>query len=176
MSSRAGRMKKCHPEEPAQPASRRALPDCKGKRFAIVVARFYPKLAGQLVDGATRALRECGAHSDDIQTHDVPGCFELPLGCKRAIDDNVDGVVALGIVIRGETPHFDFIAGECARGIMNVQLATGVPIGFGVLTTETLAQAEERSDPKRGDKGYHAALAAASQVDMPSGSRRVGFR
>jgi 6,7-dimethyl-8-ribityllumazine synthase len=169
-------MKKCHPEEPAQPASRRALPNCKGKRFALVVARFYPELADRLVDGAMRALRECGVEPDDIRTHDVPGCFELPLGCKRAIDDSVDAVVALGVVIRGETPHFDFIAGECARGVMDVQLATGVPIGFGVLTTDTLAQAEERSDPKRGDKGYHAALAAASQVELPSGAPRMGFR
>jgi 6,7-dimethyl-8-ribityllumazine synthase len=72
----------------------------------------------------------------------------------------VDAVIALGVVVRGETPHFDYVAGECARGIMDVQLATGVPVGFGVLTTETLAQAEERADPSRGDKGFEATLAA----------------
>jgi 6,7-dimethyl-8-ribityllumazine synthase len=89
-----------------------------------------------------------------------------------------DGMIALGVVVRGETPHFDYVAGECARGIMDVQIATGVPIGFGVLTTETLAQAEERADPARGDKGYDAAIAAATvaviepKVDRP----RVGFR
>jgi len=87
-------------------------------------------------------------------------------------------MIALGVVVRGETPHFDYVAGECARGIMDVQIATGVPIGFGVLTTETLAQAEERADPARGDKGYDAAIAAATvaviepKVDRP----RVGFR
>ena len=89
-----------------------------------------------------------------------------------------DGMVALGVVVRGETPHFEYVAGECARGIMDVQISSGVPIGFGVLTTETLAQAEERADPARGDKGYDAAIAAATvaviepKVDRP----RVGFR
>jgi 6,7-dimethyl-8-ribityllumazine synthase len=86
--------------------------------------------------------------------------------------------VALGVVVRGETPHFDYVAGECARGIMDVQISSGVPIGFGVLTTDTLAQAQERADPERGDKGYDAAIAAATvatiepEVDRP----RVGFR
>ncbi|MBV9439762.1 MAG: 6,7-dimethyl-8-ribityllumazine synthase, partial [Candidatus Eremiobacteraeota bacterium] len=105
--------------------------------------------------------------------------FELPLAARRVIEDGrVDGVVALGVVIRGETPHFDFVAGECARGIMDVQLVTGVPIGFGVLTTDTRAQAEERADPARGDRGYDAALAAASvaTIDAQAGKKRVGFR
>ena len=91
----------------------------------------------------------------------------------------LDGVVALGVVIRGETPHFEYVAGECARGIMNVQLATGVPIGFGVLTTDTRAQADERADPRRGDKGYDAALAAATVATIDPAKRetsRAGFR
>ena len=88
----------------------------------------------------------------------VPGCFELPVAARRLIRSaaDYDGLVALGVVVRGDTPHFDYVAGECARGIMDVQIATGVPIGFGVLTTENLAQAEERADPARGDKGYDA--------------------
>ncbi|HVA26811.1 MAG TPA: 6,7-dimethyl-8-ribityllumazine synthase [Candidatus Baltobacteraceae bacterium] len=152
-------------------------PNCAGKRFAIVAARFYRDLTDQLVDGAKRALAECGVAGDDIISYDVPGCFELPLACQKLIDsESVDAVVALGVVIRGETPHFDFVAGECARGIMDVQLATSVPIGFGVLTTENLAQAQERADPGRGDKGYEAAMAAAALLLIPRSVPRAGFR
>jgi 6,7-dimethyl-8-ribityllumazine synthase len=151
------------------------LPDCRGKRFAIIAARFYSELADWLVDGAKRALSECGV--EDVDVYDVPGCFEIPLACRNLIDtDRYDALVALGVVIRGETPHFDFVAGECARGIMDVQLATGVPIGFGVLTTENALQAQERADPQRGDKGYEAALAAATLLRLTSGVARAGFR
>ena len=148
-------------------AATHALPDCSGKRFAIVTARFYRDLTDQLVDGARRALAACGVADGDVDAYDVPGCFELPLACRKLIDrKRYDGVVALGVVIRGQTPHFDFVAGQCARGIMDVQLATGTPIGLGVLTTDTLAQAQERADPARGDKGYEAALAAAVLVAL----------
>lgn len=151
------------------------LPECSGKRFAIVVARFYSELADWLVDGAMRALRDCGVAEIDV--YDVPGCFELPLGCRNLIDtDRYDALVAVGAVIRGETPHFEFVAGECARGIMDVQLATGIPIGFGVLTTENALQAQERADPQRGDKGYEAAIAAATLLRITSGVTRAGFR
>jgi 6,7-dimethyl-8-ribityllumazine synthase len=156
-----------------------ALPDASGKRFAIVVADFYADLAAQLEDGARRGLRDCGVADDRVEVVRVPGCFELPLAARRLISDGeLDGVVALGIVIRGETPHFDYVAGECARGIMTVQLATGVPIGFGVLTTENRAQAEERADPARGDKGYEAAVAAATVavIERTHDKKRVGFR
>jgi 6,7-dimethyl-8-ribityllumazine synthase len=157
-----------------------ALPDASGKRFAIVVADFYEDLAAQLEDGARRGLSDCGVAAEAVQTIRVPGCFELPLAAQRAIAGaDVDGVVALGVVIRGETPHFEYVAGECARGIMNVQLATGVPIGFGVLTTDTRAQADERADPRRGDKGYDAALAAATVATIDPAKRetsRAGFR
>ena len=156
-----------------------ALPDASGKRFAVVVADFYADLAAQLEDGARRGLRDCGVADDAIDVVRVPGCFELPLAARRLIAaGNLDGVVALGIVIRGETPHFDYVAGECARGIMDVQLATGVPIGFGVLTTDNRAQAEERADPARGDKGYEAAVAAATVavIEPKREGARVGFR
>ncbi len=147
---------------------RGAAPDCTHRRFAIVAARFYRDLTDNLIDGARRALRDCGVAESGIYRYDVPGCFELPLACRNLIDtERFDGIVALGVVIRGDTPHFDFVAGECARGIMDVQLATGIPIGFGVLTTENLAQAEERADPARGDKGYEAAIAAATLVVLP---------
>lgn len=161
--------------------ARMTRPDCSGKRFAIVAARFYEQLSDWLEDGARRALADCGVHEDQIGMYRVPGCFELPLAAKRLIaaDDRLDAVVALGVVVRGETPHFDYVAGECARGLMTVQLATGVPIGFGVLTTETLEQAEERADPERGDKGYEAAIAAASLLHVPreaTAKEALGFR
>lgn len=138
------------------------MPSCAGKRFAVIAARFYHDLTEQMIDGAKRALRACGVSDRDVVLLDVPGCYELPLAALKMLQNGeVDAVVALGVVIRGETPHFDFVAGECARGLMEVQLRTGAPVGFGVLTTETLAQAEERADPARGDKGYDAAFAAA---------------
>ena len=154
-----------------------AKPDCKGRRFAIVSARFHAEIADFLVDGARRALRDCGVSDDHMSLFEVSGCFELPLACRNLIEnDRFDGLIALGAVIRGETPHFDFVAGDCARGIMEVQLATGVPIGFGVLTTETLAQAQERAGRNGGDKGYAAALAAASLLTLTVGTPRAGFR
>jgi len=156
-------------------AKQRPAPDCSGKRFGLVVARFYDEIARLLVDGAQRGLAACGV--TEIEAYDVPGCFELPLACRNLIDtDRYDALVALGVVIRGETPHFDFVAGECARGIMEVQLATGIPIGFGVLTTENAAQAQERADPERGDKGYEAAIAAATLLRLTAGVPRAGFR
>jgi 6,7-dimethyl-8-ribityllumazine synthase len=151
------------------------LPDATGKRFAIVVARFYGDLADMLVDGAKRGLVDCNAAEADV--YNVPGCFELPLACRNLIDtDRYDALVALGVVIRGETPHFDFVAGECARGIMDVQLSTSVPIGFGVLTTDNVAQAQERADPKKGDKGFEAAIAAVTLLGITAGVPRAGFR
>jgi 6,7-dimethyl-8-ribityllumazine synthase len=147
-----------------------ALPNARGKRFAIVVARFYEELAAWLEDGARRGLRDCGVAEESIEVVAVPGCYEIPLAAQRLIiGGEYDGIVALGIVIRGDTPHFDYVAGECARGIMDVQLATSVPIGFGILTTE---------NPKRMDKGYEAALAAVT-VALIEGTEkkpRVGFR
>jgi 6,7-dimethyl-8-ribityllumazine synthase len=148
------------------------FPQIAGTRVALIVARFYEDLSAQLEDGARRALAACGVRPDDIVTYGVPGCFELPLAAKLALDAGVEACVALGVVIRGDTPHFDYVAGECARGIMDVQLAAGKPIGFGVLTTDTRAQAEERADPQRGDKGFEAALAAATIAAFRQGAAR----
>jgi 6,7-dimethyl-8-ribityllumazine synthase len=156
------------------------FPDVKGKKFAIVVATFYTDLAAWLEDGARRGLRDCGVADEDIDLIRVPGCFELPVAARRLLRSATDyaGLVALGVVIRGDTPHFDYVAGECARGIMDVQIGSGVPVGFGVLTTENLAQAEERADPARGDKGYDAAIAAATvaAIEVKPEKPRVGFR
>jgi 6,7-dimethyl-8-ribityllumazine synthase len=152
-------------------------PDCAGRRFAIVAARFYPEIADRLVEGAKKALHDCNVAADHVSVYDVPGCFEVPVACRNLIETaRFDALIALGAVVRGETPHFDFVAGECARGIMDVQLATGVPIGFGILTTENLVQAEERADPQRGNKGYAAALAAATLLSVNSDIPRAGFR
>ena len=144
--------------------------DCAGRRFAVVVARFYPDLADMLVAGARRALAACNVAESDVDVFVVPGCFELPLACRNLFETRrYHALVALGVVIRGETPHFDYVAGECARGIMDVQLTTGAPIGFGVLTVETYEQAQERADPKRGDKGHDAAIAAATLLRLTGG-------
>jgi 6,7-dimethyl-8-ribityllumazine synthase len=163
--------------KPGEGNGKAAPPQVAGKRFAIVAARFYRELTDWLIDGAMRGLHDCGVARDDIDLVEVPGCFEIPLAARKLIEaDRYDGIVALGVVIRGDTPHFDFVAGECARGIMDVQLATAVPIGFGVLTTENIAQAQERADPTRGDKGYEAAIAAATLVTIPNKLPRAGFR
>jgi len=153
--------------KPAAERAKAPFPDGRGKRVAVVAAAFYDGLAAWLEDGARRALDACGVAADARTFHRVPGCFELPLAARLLIDaGGYDAVVALGVVVRGETPHFDFVAGECARGIMDVQLATRVPIGFGVLTTETLAQAEARADPARGDKGFEATVAALTVASL----------
>lgn len=152
-------------------------PDCANRRFAIVVARFHADLADMLLDRARRALRDCNVSGRNVTVLAVPGCFEIPLACRNAIEtERFDALVALGAVIRGETPHFDYVAGECARGIMDVQLATGTPIGFGILTTETLEQARERAASGGGDKGYGAAIAAATLLVLDAGRQRAGFR
>jgi 6,7-dimethyl-8-ribityllumazine synthase len=154
-----------------------APPDCSGRRFAIVAARFYPELSDWLIDGASRALRDCNVAVADIELFTVPGCFELPVACRNLLEtQRYHGLVALGAVVRGETPHFEYVATECARGIMDVQLSAGVPIGFGVLTTETYEQAKERADPSNGDKGYGAAIAAATLLRLTAHEPRAGFR
>ena len=140
-----------------------------GKKIAIICARFYPELAEMLMRGVRDALSDCNVRDHHISSFDVPGCFELPLAALRVISSKrCDGVIALGAVVRGQTPHFEYVAGECSRGLMTVQLETGVPIGFGVLTTNTYDQAAERADPERGNKGYAAAIAVASLLKIPA--------
>jgi 6,7-dimethyl-8-ribityllumazine synthase len=127
-------------------------------RFAIAVGRFYEDLAERLVTGAQGAFAEAGAGEADV--FDVPGAFELPLAAKLVAESgNYDGVACLGAVIRGQTDHYDWVCAEAARGIQDVQLRTGVPCAFGVLTCDTMEQALERSGGGRRDSGRHAAEA-----------------
>lgn len=128
-----------------------------GLRVAIVAARFNEFIVDELAHGALDAWERHGGSSDDITVVRVPGAFELPLACKHlAASGRYDAVVALGCVIRGDTPHFEYVAGEAARGLNQAALDTGKPVIFGVLTVETVAQAEERADPKRMNKGGEA--------------------
>jgi 6,7-dimethyl-8-ribityllumazine synthase len=128
--------------------------DAAGLRFAIVVARFNSMITDKLLDGAREALQKTGAEHYDVFR--VPGAFELPLAAKMlAQTHRYHGVIALGAVIRGDTPHFDYVAGEAARGLQDAALETGIPVAFGVLTTDTMAQAEARAN-----KGFDAAMTA----------------
>lgn len=129
----------------------------RGLRFAIVVAKFNQEITSKLLSGAKSALQ--GA--DTCDEFEVPGAFELPLAVQRlAKCGRYDAIVALGAVIRGDTPHFDYVAGECARGLQQVTLETDVPVAFGVLTTDNLEQAEARAGGSAGNKGYDAAMTA----------------
>ena len=144
--------------------------------FALVAADFTRDLTSQLVAGAERELLAHGVAAERIDCVWVPGAFEIPFACRRlalARDHRNNAlkytaVIALGAVIRGQTPHFDYVAGECARGVMQVGLDTGVPVIFGVLTTDSRAQAEQRADPARADKGGAAARAALAMAALPA--------
>lgn len=131
----------------------------KGLKVAVVVARFNEKITGKLLDGARDALTEAAT----LDVYTVPGAYELPFAAMR-ISEQYDAIVALGAVIRGETPHFDYVAGECASGLQRVMLETGVPIAFGVLTTDTMEQAEARAGGDYGNKGYDAAMTAVEMA------------
>jgi 6,7-dimethyl-8-ribityllumazine synthase len=134
-------------------------PDARGLRFAIVVARFNRMITEKLLDGAKKAMEE--ARAEGFEVFLVPGAFELPLAAKMLAHTHAyHGVIALGAVIRGNTPHFDFVAGECARGLQQVALDTGLPVAFGVLTTDNHEQAEARAGGHHGNKGYDAAMTA----------------
>lgn len=133
-------------------------------RYAVCVGRYYTDIAERLVEGAQRVFEEAGAA---VEVHDVPGAFELPLAARQfALTGEVDAVVALGCVIRGDTAHFEYVAGECTRGLMRVMLDTGVPVSFGVLTVDSVAQAEERAAPGRLNKGGEAIATAVAMAQL----------
>jgi 6,7-dimethyl-8-ribityllumazine synthase len=137
-------------------------------RYAIVVGRFYEDLAEQLIASATQVLQDDGAQGIDV--FDVPGAYEVPLAAKYCAESGrYAGVVALGAVIRGETSHYDHVVEECARGLMDVQLRTGVPCGFGVLTVESMDQALARAGGGKRDSGRHAAEAVLTMARLRSG-------
>lgn len=141
--------------------------NAKGMKFAIVVSRFNEFLTGRLLEGAKDALLRHGADEKAISVVHVPGSFEIPYAARAAASTGRwDAVICLGAVIRGDTPHFDFVAAESAKGIAQAGLDTGVPTIFGVLTTDTLEQAIERSGSKSGNKGWDAALSAIEMVDL----------
>ncbi len=141
--------------------------DARGRRFAIVAATFNEIVVRPLVQGALECFHAHGVSEDDVQVAWVPGAFEIPLVAKRLGESGLfDGIVCLGAVIRGETAHFDFVAGEAARGIQSVSLETGVPAAFGVLTTDTLQQALDRAGGKHGNKGWDAAMTAMQTASV----------
>ena len=138
-----------------------------GMSIGIAVSRFNDFIGSRLLDGALDALMRSGAEEKDIQIYRVPGAFELPLVAKKlAASKRFDAIICLGAVIRGSTPHFDYISAEVSKGIANVGLELGVPISFGVLTTDTIEQAIERAGTKAGNKGWDAAMTAIEMVDL----------
>ena len=141
--------------------------DASGLKFGIIVSRFNDFIGEKLVGGAIDALLRHGANEADINIFKVPGSFEIPLAAKKlALTKKYDAIICLGVIIRGDTPHFEYIAAEVSKGIASVGLDTGTPIIFGVLTTDNIEQAIERSGTKAGNKGFDAANAAVELVNL----------
>ena len=141
--------------------------NAKGLRFAIVVSRFNDFINAKLLDGCLDALSRHGADDGKISIVRVPGSFEIPLMAKKLADSgNFDAIICLGAVIRGATPHFEYISAEVTKGIAKVTLDSGIPISFGILTTDNIEQAIERAGTKSGNKGWDAAISAIEMVDL----------
>jgi len=141
--------------------------DARGMRVAVVVAMFNDQITRKMLDGAVTQAHEMGVADEDVQVYWVPGAFELPLIAQRLAESGqIDAIAAVGCIIRGETPHFDFVAGETARGIMQVGLDTGIPVSLGVTTTDTLEQAEARAGGSVGNKGAEAMYAALHSASL----------
>ncbi|MCD4787238.1 MAG: 6,7-dimethyl-8-ribityllumazine synthase [Desulfobacterales bacterium] len=139
----------------------------KGKKFAIVVSRFNDFVTSKLTEGAVDALLRSGADTKDIEIIKVPGAFEIPLIAKKAAErGRYNAVICLGAVIRGATPHFDYVSAEVSKGVAMVGLEYGVPVIFGVITTDTIEQAIERAGMKSGNKGWSAALSAIEMANL----------
>ena len=144
--------------------------DAQGKKIAIVVSRFNSFIVESLLEGAIDALKRHGnVADDDITVVRVPGAYELPVAAKRiAAKGEFDAIIAIGAVIRGGTPHFDFVAGECNKGLAQVAMEFTIPVAFGVITTDTIEQAIDRAGTKAGNKGAEAALSALEMVNVLS--------
>jgi len=143
--------------------------DAKGLRFGIVISRFNEFISGKLLSGCIDGLSRHGADEKHIDVVWAPGAFELPLLAKKlatAKENRYDAVICLGTVIRGATPHFDFVASEVSKGIANVGLETGKPVIYGILTTDSIEQAIERAGTKSGNRGFDAALAAIEMANL----------
>ncbi|QFT89466.1 6,7-dimethyl-8-ribityllumazine synthase [Bacillus sp. THAF10] len=138
-----------------------------GLKVGIVVGRFNEFITGKLLGGAEDALRRHGVEEDNVEVAWVPGAFEIPLVAKRMADSGkYDAVITLGTVIRGSTPHFDYVCNEAAKGVSQASMTSGIPVIFGVLTTETIEQAIERAGTKAGNKGWEAAVAAIEMANL----------
>jgi len=158
-------MSQPQPNPPATLEGRLVPPS--GARFALVASRFNEFIVDRLIGGALDALSRHGVEAARIQVVRVPGSWEIPLVCaKIAAARKVDAIVALGCIVRGATPHFDHVASEVSKGIASVSLASGLPIAFGVLTTDNIEQAIERAGSKMGNKGWDAALSAIEMVSL----------
>ena len=141
--------------------------NASGMRFAIIAGRFNSFITERLVEGALDSIRRHGGSADDATLVWVPGAYEIPLAVQGAAKSgNFDAIIALGTVIRGATPHFDYVAGEVSKGVGHVMLDQSIPVSFGVLTTDTIEQAVERAGTKAGNKGCDAAMAAIEMVDV----------
>ncbi len=139
----------------------------QGLRFAIVVARFNGFITDRLLAGALDALKRSGCAEDAVDIVRVPGAWEMPVTARAlAHGKRHDGIICLGAVIRGDTPHFDYVAGEAARGLANLAVETGIPVAFGVLTTNTVEQAVDRAGAKSGNKGFDAAMTAIEMANL----------
>ena len=139
----------------------------KGARFGIAIARFNSFIVESLLQGAVDTLKRHGAGDTDIEIVRVPGAYELPLAIKKmAAGKKYDGIIALGAVIRGGTPHFDYVAGECVKGMATVMLQHEIPVAFGVLTVDTIEQAIERAGTKAGNKGAEATLSVIEMINL----------
>ena len=153
-----------------QPEIHQGTLSAKGFRFAIVASRWNDALVSRLIEGAIEALGELSAEVKAIEVFRVPGAFEIPLcALKAAESGKFDAVICLGVIIRGQTPHFEYIAGEVARGIGEAGMKTGVPLLFGVITAENVDQAIDRAGVKLGNKGFEAATAAVELVNLYKG-------
>lgn len=151
----------------AEPRVHEGELDAEGKRFALVVSRYNDFVGNRLVSGSKDCLIRHGADPEAIEIFKVPGSFEIPLTARRVAESGrFDAVVCLGAVIRGETPHFDFVAGQAARGVNQVSLETDVPVVFGVITTDTLEQAIDRAGARTGNRGAEATLAAVEMASL----------
>ena len=139
----------------------------KGLKIGIVLSRFNQFLTERLLEGALDALNKLGAMEADIFVYKVPGCFEVPLVAKKlAQSKKVDGIVCLGALIRGDTPHFDFLSAEVTKGLAQISMEEGVPVSFGILTVETIEQGIERSGTKAGNKGWDAVFSVVETLNL----------
>ena len=143
---------------------------CRNSKFGIVISRFNDFINERLLGGAVDALKRHGANDNEIEIIYVPGAFEIPLAVqKAALSKKYDAIIAIGSVIRGGTPHFEYVAGECVKGLAQVMMQHGIPVAFGVLTVDTIEQAIERAGTKAGNKGVEAAMSAIEMVNLLKG-------